>query len=65
MGAAAARFWRKCSRYHDLAEEFLRNVEMTHPGTVTGRLARCPSDNFCCGYCATTVKYYEYRGPPV
>lgn len=58
----AAAFWQECDRYHGLAERFERNIEITHPGTMTGRHAGCPSDNYCCGYCVTTVRYYECRG---
>jgi hypothetical protein len=65
MSAAVSAFWRECQRYHDLAEEFVRNLEIVHPGTMVGRHAGCPSDNYCCGYCATTITYYEYRGPSV
>ncbi|WP_254821729.1 hypothetical protein [Haloglomus halophilum] len=65
MTAAVSTFWRECNRYHDLAKTFLRNVERSHPRTLSGRHPGCPSDNYCCGYCATGITYYEYRGPSV
>jgi hypothetical protein len=65
MTVAVGRFWRECRRYHDLAESFARGVELAHPRGLSGRHPGCPSDNYCCGYCATTVRYYEYRGASV
>jgi len=63
--SAVSKFWQNCDRYHDLAEEFTRNIEIVHPSSLSGRLARCPSDYWCCGWCDTTIKYYEYRGASI
>ncbi|RKD86218.1 hypothetical protein ATJ93_4635 [Halopiger aswanensis] len=65
MSSAAKTFWSECERYHDLAEAYARNIELAHPNTVSGRLSRCPSDDYCCGFCVTSIKYYEYRGENV
>lgn len=60
MTTAAALFWRDCNRYHALAKEFERNIEIVHPDYLTGR-----SGYYGCGcsWCATEVEYYTYRGP--
>ncbi len=52
----ASRFWSENEKYHELAEEYERNIEITHPSS-----ASC----FCgdnCPWAATNVKYYEYNG---
>jgi len=55
-----SKFWQECDRYHDLAEAFTRDIVITHPNSLSGRLANCPSPSDCCGYCTTTIKYYEH-----
>lgn len=57
----ASRFWREMERYHDLARRYEEGIERVHPPAVTGRSAGC---GFCyhCGWCATSVDYYEHRG---
>jgi hypothetical protein len=59
VSTTAATFWRNCERYHDLAERFERNIEVTHPDRLTGR-----SGYYSCGcsWCAQEVTYYEYTG---
>jgi len=37
MSTAGAWFWQESDRYHDLAERFERNIEVTHPDSLTGR----------------------------
>lgn len=57
------RFWQGDDEYHDLAVEFERNIEMTHPDYVsTDRL--CPFTHWCKWH-RTAVKYREYRGPSI
>ena len=60
MSTAAASFWQECDRYHDLAELFDHNIEITHPDRLTGR-----SGYYSCGcsWCAREVEYYRYSGP--
>jgi len=56
------QFWQETERYHDLAREFERNIEVTHPPFVTsdGVGHRLIHHDV---WCATKVTYYEYRGP--
>lgn len=56
-------FWQETERYHDLARRYEQNITIVHPPTVTGRTG-C---GFCyhCQWCATIVKYREYRGERV
>lgn len=63
---STGRFWNEYEEYHDLAMAFDHNVERTHPESVTSR-GMCPCLDFTrwCGWAATAVKYYEYRGPDV
>ncbi len=56
----ASTFWRRCHRYHELAERFARDVAITHPDGISGRHPGCPGDTECCGCCATGVDYYEH-----
>jgi hypothetical protein len=60
MSSAATSFWQESDRYHDLAERFERQIEITHPDYLTGR-----SGYYSCGcsWCAQEVKYYTYTGP--
>ena len=60
MSAAATSFWQEYDRYHDLAERFERNIQITHPDSLSGR-----SGYYSCGcsWCAQEVKYYTYTGP--
>lgn len=60
MSTYAQRFWSERDDYHELAEDYERNIEITHPNVVTGRTgcAWC----YHCTWEATAVKYYEYRG---
>lgn len=61
MGPAEAEFWRSTERYHDLAREYERHVERVHPPFVTSnRLSPWSHGTF---WTATSVIYYEYRGP--
>ena len=64
---AGDTFWTDASEKHkQLAEDFYRNIEFTHPDTVTSR-RMCPCLDFThyCGWAATTVTYYEYQGPAI
>jgi hypothetical protein len=64
MGSAAASaFWRERDEYHELAREFERNIEMTHPDYVTG--SRACGWCYRCPWAASSVTYFEYRGPRV
>ena len=62
MTTNAGEFWAETERYHDLAEHFGRNIEMTHPDYITVQTSFGQMD---CGWYATRVKYYEYRGEDV
>lgn len=63
---AERRFWQERDEYHDVARQYDRNIEVTHPDRIT-------SDGCCvvghmmrwCRWCRTNVKYYEYRGPSI
>jgi hypothetical protein len=59
-GKAVSKFWQECDRYHDLAEQFARDIVITHPNGMSGRHPSCPGDTECCGWCATGVNYYEH-----
>jgi len=61
---AEQRFWQERDEYHDLARQFDRNIEITHPKWVTGRHKGCWISGRC-KWCRTRYKYYEYRGPAV
>ena len=52
----ASRFWSENEKYHDLAEEYERNIKITHP---SGASCFC-GDN--CPWAATKVTYYKYNG---
>jgi hypothetical protein len=61
MSSAAREFWTETERYHDLAIEYEKNIEVHgargfYECDLNGLVWHCP-------YCATNVKYYEYRGP--
>jgi len=66
MTTAAAEFWSGESEYQELAEQFERNIERTHPDTVTSR-GQCVCLDYTnyCGWAVTAVNYYEYRGESV
>lgn len=57
-------FWSETERYHDLAREYERNIEVTHPDFVTSDGVTSPYE-YWCSWCASSVVYYEYRGPSV
>lgn len=66
MGQSAAEFWRRTERYHPLAEQFEKNVERAHPPSVTSEgMCICLNWVSYCGWAASSVDYYEYRGPSV
>lgn len=58
MSSYASQFWTESAEYHDLAKKYLQNVEITNPKIVSCRYGNC-------SWCATAVKYYEYRGESV
>jgi hypothetical protein len=63
---AASEFWQETERYHELAETFETNIERTHPDIVTSDNQLCfPAFVSWCDWCASSVDYYEYRGPSV
>ena len=63
MGAdTAAVFWIEMEKYHDLAEEFERNIEVTHPSRAKGECSHICGK---CSWAASTVVYQEYRGERV
>jgi len=54
------RFWKQREDYHDLAQSFEDNIEVTHPPRAKGDC------RWLCGRCfyaASEVTYREYRGP--
>jgi hypothetical protein len=57
-------FWENCNRYHDLAQKYESNIEVTHPNGITsdGRGTRLSHID---GWNETAVTYYEYRGERV
>lgn len=59
-------FWTTDSPYHDLAQNYEQGIERTHPSSVTSK-GMCVCLNWChwCGWAATKVDYYEYRGGAV
>jgi hypothetical protein len=61
--SAVADFWRHCDEYHELVEEYDRHCVVTHPNYVTGSKACWIC--YECPWAATSVTYYEYRGPSV
>lgn len=66
MPSTEAEFWDEDHRYHDLVKQYYRNIEMTHPGSVTSqRMCACLDYYSYCEWAATKVKYYEYRGPSI
>lgn len=61
MTEHVSRFWSETERYHELVEEYERNIETTHPDYIT-------SDRLCsfarwCKWHRTAVTYRDYRGP--
>lgn len=64
MVTHATKFWQDCDRYHDLAEEYERNIEEYHPGSVTSQ-RMCVCLDYCsyCGWAASKVTYYRHNGP--
>lgn len=63
MSHYASRFWQSCDRYHDLAERYERDIEITHPGHVTSD--RLSPFTYYGTWNRTAVLYYEYRGESV
>jgi len=63
---AERRFWQERDEYHELARQYDRNLEVTHPDFVTSR-GMCPCLDYVnrCGWAITKVTYYEYRGPSI
>lgn len=64
-----AEFWREMDRYHDLAEQFERNIEYDQAAYdyVTSR-RMCPCLDYCnrCGHPLNgKVVRIQYRGPNV
>lgn len=57
----ARRFWNETERYHDLVEQYERDIEFTHPPYVTGMCWICGG----CSWHNTSVKYYEHRGESI
>lgn len=60
-------FWTTASERHKrIAEAYYRNIETSHPDSVTSK-RMCPCLEYCswCGWAATSVEYPEYRGPRV
>lgn len=52
-------FWNETVKYHDLVEEYERNIEVTHPGYVSSnRLAPYSNRGV---WNTTSVVYYEHR----
>jgi hypothetical protein len=64
MASADAEFWANGSDYEDIARIFEQNIERTHPAYVTSDRMTANLE-YWCSWCATTVDYYEYRGPDV
>lgn len=62
MSSAASEFWSEENEYQDIARQFEENIELTHPNRAKGECR-----HFCgrCCWAATSVKYYEYRGPKI
>lgn len=58
------RFWNGDDDYHDLVEEYDRNIETTSPAAIHTRLGDWPRP-FWSKYMATEVTYREYRGPRI
>ena len=57
-------FWTSDHPYEELAIEYERHIERVHPNTVTSsRMCPCLKYTSECGWAATAVTYYEYRGP--
>lgn len=63
MRSHNALFWTERDEYHELAEQFERNIEVGHPDgpyecDLNGFTSHCP-------YCISNAKRYEYRGPKI
>ena len=58
----AAEFWTTENDYHDLARRVEQNIEITHPDKIKGE---CRHVCGLCGWPASTVTYYEYRGESI
>lgn len=66
MASAANEFWTQSSEYTELAKNFYRGIEHTHPETVTSRqLCHCLDWTKDCPWAATKVTYYQYNGESV
>lgn len=55
MSLAEGRFWQRRDSYHNLVEEFERNISVTHPNFVSCNVF----SNLRCSYCARDVVNYE------
>ena len=57
-------FWTSNSKYEELVKAYEQQIETTHPNTVSSRRL-CPCLGFTheCGWAASSVTYYEHRGP--
>lgn len=64
MTSYVSRFWQECERYHDLAERYQRNIEVTHPDVVTSNRLK-PWFARCSKYDRTCVVYLKYRGESI
>jgi len=66
MASAANKFWTGPSEHTELAKQFYRGVERTHPKNVTSRQL-CPCLDWAnhCSWAATKVTYYRYNGENV
>lgn len=64
---AGENFWTDASEEHQqLAEAFYRNIEYTHPDSVTSRgMCPCLDYSHYCPRAATSVTYYDYTGPAI
>lgn len=60
-----SRFWQETERYHDLVQTFDENIELTHPDIVTSDGQLVSNWEQWCDWCASSVIYYEYRGPSI
>lgn len=66
MATSATSFWVDGDEEHQqLAEQFYRGIERTHPHYVTSRARLCGWWEGKCDWAATSVDYYEYRGPSI
>lgn len=66
MSLKEGKFWRNLEKYHSLAEDFERNIQIKHPNSVSSK-GMCPCLKFSnyCGWSASKVKYLKYTGGQV